>query len=51
MVGEWLTQTVDVPLWGVFVLTAYSARRLADVVGGLRRLRAVSRRPTEQAKE
>jgi hypothetical protein len=51
MVGEWLTQTVDVPLWGVFVLTAYSGRRLADAVGGLKRLRPASRRPTEQQKE
>jgi hypothetical protein len=39
MVAEWLTQTVDVPLWGVFVLTAYSARRLATAVDGLGRLR------------
>lgn len=39
MVGEWLVQTVEVPLWGVFVLTAYSARRLAEAVSGLERLR------------
>ena len=42
MVGEWLVQTVEVPLWGVFVLTAYSARRLAEAVSGLETLR---RRP------
>lgn len=42
MVGEWLVQTVEVPLWGVFVLTAYSARRLAEAFGGLEALR---RRP------
>lgn len=42
MVGEWLAQTVEVPLWGVFVLTAYSARRLATAVSGLETL---GRRP------
>jgi hypothetical protein len=42
MVGEWLAQTVEVPLWGVFVLTAYSARRLARTASGLETLR---RRP------
>jgi hypothetical protein len=39
MAADWLFQTVDVPLWGVFVLTAYSARRLAGAVSGLDRLR------------
>ena len=39
MVGEWLAQTVEVPLWGVFVLTAYSARRLAVAVSGIETLR------------
>jgi hypothetical protein len=39
MVGEWLLQTVEVPLWGVFVLTAYSARRLAEAASGLETLR------------
>jgi len=47
MAADWLFQTVDVPLWGVFVLTAYSARRLAAAVSGIDRLRrrSVSRAP------
>lgn len=45
MVGEWLAQTVEVPLWGVFVLTAYSARRLAEAVSGLETLRRRPARP------
>ncbi|MEF8791682.1 MAG: hypothetical protein V5A61_16260 [Haloarculaceae archaeon] len=55
MVGEWLAQTVEVPLWGVFVLTAYSARRLAEATSGLETLRrrpAGSRtEPTEPASD
>lgn len=39
MAAEWLSQTVDIPLWGVFVLTAYSARRLAAAASGLKRVR------------
>jgi hypothetical protein len=42
MAADWLFQTIEVPLWRVFVLTAYSARRLAGAVGGLDRPR---RRP------
>jgi len=42
MTADWLLQTVDVPLWGIFVLTAYSARRLAAAASGIDRLR---RRP------
>jgi hypothetical protein len=48
MVGEWLTQPVEVPLWGVFVLTAYSARRLAEAASGLETLR---RRPAARGSE
>jgi hypothetical protein len=39
MATEWLFQTVDIPLWGIFVLTAYSARRLASAVGQVEQLR------------
>jgi hypothetical protein len=48
MTADWLLQTVDVPLWGIFVLTAYSARRLAAAVSGIDRLR---RRPVGRASE
>jgi hypothetical protein len=44
MTVDWLFQTVDVPLWGVFVLTAYSARRLANAVSGLETLQRTSNR-------
>lgn len=42
MVADWLVQTVEVPLWGVFVLTAYSGRRLAKAVSGLETVRRPS---------
>jgi hypothetical protein len=38
VIADWLTQSVDVPLWGVLALSAYSGRRLATAVGVVDRL-------------
>jgi hypothetical protein len=48
---EAMMQVVEVPLWMLILFLAYSERRVADIVGGLKRLTPGRREPTSGSGE